>query len=117
MLMVPIEVLVHYLFTVAPFTLYVTAYFWFIALVATPLGLHGLTLLLLLLASLSGMPERIASDRYYAVKIAGVDGWMPGYLSLGQVVLTVLRYTRVLNDYASYDCSTTGQVSWYDWTG
>jgi hypothetical protein len=63
------------------------------------------------------MPEWITSNRYYDVKFAGVDWWMPGYLSFVQVVLTVLRYTRVLNSYASYDSSTTGQVSWYDWTG
>ncbi len=27
-----------------------------------------------------------------------------------------LRDTRFLNDYASYDCSTTTKASWYHWT-
>jgi hypothetical protein len=50
------------------------------------------------------------------MKMEDMDCLVTGYLALLQAILTVLRYTRVLNDYASYDCSTTTKASWYDWT-
>ena len=59
---------------------------------------------------------QLALHVFGMMKLADMDYLMPGYLASGQAILTTLRFSRVLNDYASYDCSTTTLVSWYDWT-
>jgi hypothetical protein len=63
-----------------------------------------------------GVSQKRLSRWKQATKVDDSDGLVPGYLALFQATLTVLRYARVLNDFASYDCSTTTQAVWYDWT-
>jgi hypothetical protein len=63
-----------------------------------------------------GVSENRLSRWGKAMKVDDSDGLVAGHLAFLQAFLTVLRYARVLNDYASYDCSMTTQAAWYDWT-
>jgi hypothetical protein len=96
--MSPVEILVLYFFVFAPFFLYAGAYVVLVYSAVSPWALQW------------------ALHVFGTMKLADMDRLMPGYLALGQAILTILRSSRVLNDYASYDCSTTTLVSWYDWT-
>jgi hypothetical protein len=78
--------------------------------------LYGLDRGVLLLAGRWGVSENRLSRWRQAMRVEDSDALVPGYLALFQAILTILRYARVLNDYASYDCSKTTQATWYDWT-
>ena len=97
-------------FVFYPFFFYAAPYFALIYFVAFPLPLYVLNLLCY---GIMGMILRRGAG---PMKLADMDGLVPGYLALGQAILTISRFTRLLNDYASYDCSNTTQTSWYDWT-
>lgn len=110
--MSPVEISILYPFVVVPLILYAVVYFVLVYSVVSPWALHVFNILC------CGIPgvilRRGAGTR--STKLFDMDGLVPGYLALGQAILTILRFTRVLNDYASYDCSTTTRASWYDWT-
>jgi hypothetical protein len=107
--MTPVELFVLIFFVVFPFFFYASVYFTRVYSVVFPWALHVLNPLCY------GIPGMILRRGAGAMKLVDMDGLVPGYLALGQAILTILRFTRVLNDYASYDCSTTTQASWYDW--
>ena len=92
-------------------------YFGLVYLIISPWALVLLNLLRAFLALRRGTPASTLRvfPWWQAMKIEDMDYLVPGYLALLQAILTVLRYTRDLNDYASYNCSTTTKASWYDW--
>lgn len=108
--MSPIEYFTLYFFVLFPFLAYTSVYFTLIYLAVSPWPLSVLNVLC------CGIPGTILQRKAWAMVLVDMDGLVPGYLALGQAILTILRFTRVLNDYASYDCSSTTRSSWYDWT-
>jgi len=116
--MIPVELSMLLGFVFCPFIFYALFYFGLVYLITAPWAFVLLSLLRAFLALRRGTPASTlrVSPWWQAMKMEDMDCWVPGYLALLQAILTVLRYTRVLNDYASYDFSTTTKASWYDWT-
>jgi len=108
--MTPVELFVLCTLVIFPFFFYASVYFALVYSVVSPWALYVLNLLC------CGIPGMILRRGAGAMELIDMDGSVPGYLALCQAILTFLRFVRVLNDYASYDCSTTIQAPWYDWT-
>jgi hypothetical protein len=116
--MIPVELSTLFGFVFCPFIFYALFYFGLVYLIISPWAFVLLNLLCAFLVLRRGIPASTlrVSTWWQAMKMEDMDCLVPGYLALLQAILTVLRCTRVLNDYASYDCSTTTKASWYDWT-
>jgi hypothetical protein len=116
--MIPGELSILFGFVFCPFIFYALFYFGLLYLIISPWALILLNLLcafLILRRGTSASTLRVP-PWWQAMKMEDMGCLVTGYLALLQAILTVLQYTRVLNDYASYYCSTTAKASWYDWT-
>ncbi len=116
--MIPGELSMLFGFVLCPFIFYAVFYFGLVYFIISPWTLIFLNILHTVSALRRGTPASTlrVSRSWQVLRMEDMDSLVSGYLALLQAILTVLRYTRVLNDYASYDCSSTKTAPWYDWT-